>query len=77
MITTDVCRVLCMYWIHQSYSDGGLKVWKLLTVLEFTAFPLPAGATVHVLRFADEFTYLVRLEEDSSGGLTVESSART
>jgi len=52
-------------------------VWKLLTVLEFIAFPLPAGATVHALHFADEFTYLVRLEEDSSGDLTVKSSVHT
>ena len=41
-------------------------MWRLLTVLEFIAFPAPKGCEAYCLQFADESTYLVRVEEDGS-----------
>lgn len=44
-------------------------MWRLLTALEFTASVIPEESTVHCLRYADEPTYLVHVEEVSSGDL--------
>jgi hypothetical protein len=41
-------------------------MWRLLTVLEFIAFPAPKGCEAHCLQFEDESIYLVRVEGDSS-----------
>ncbi len=51
-------------------------MWRLLTVLEFIALHTPQGCTAHCLQFADESMYLVRVEEDSFGGLEQESIAQ-
>jgi hypothetical protein len=41
-------------------------MWRLFTALEFIRFPTPSGCEAHLLQFADESIYLVRVEEESS-----------
>lgn len=50
--------------------------WKLLTESEFTAFPIQEESTVHCLQYVDEPTYLVHVEEVSSGDLERSSIAK-